>query len=714
VNGKVNYKKPSKDDYTTAAVMKPAKGDALKPSVPSAEHVSSVSKEAHAASATANKSKSLQDAQVAAKKHADAFVQAKKAGNTSLAESHKKNAVAWAQKAQQLKKAEKASADAKKKYEAEQKAKAEAEKAAAAKAEAEQKAKQVKAENDKLKADANATYQNATHMPEDTHEQKLAKAKAFEDSAKKHGAVIQHAGKHDLPEDALVNAKLTQSQELAEKLKKEAATEKAKATAATAKLSEQADDASAKLAKKANPTKAEHEAAAKLHAQAGLAAPKSGHNGLKAHHQSKAIEHLDAAKKAGEKPPAKKAVAKKTAASAPPKAEGSDITSAVDDVIDEGSFDEPGSTGQWDDYLHAVAKAKQSPTPANLKNLATMKKALTDAGVPDSLMKSKTASLYKKLGWAGGAKKKTVAEKAATAKKAAPSKPEAPAAPDEKVPDWNITLPGPGMFKDGNAIMMLMNKPATSPAEEKAKSIATEKALAEFEKKHGKKFDPNSVEVDLYNDLHGSGSPVPQLTSSFFDEAKKAGYHHADGSEDVTNGWKPPTHTRTALLGYTGEGQYSYTPINAQLRTVYPNGGAAKQTDAITKRIKLMDEAFADAPGLSQPTVAIRKMKTDGQFPSYPPPMSEGDEYVDYGYGSTSKSTSAWSGKVVMEVRMPKGMPAIDVNHNKVVSCSTSEQEILIPRGVRYRVISDEKIGGQRKIVTEVVGWGETHPNVTI
>ncbi|AYD86756.1 hypothetical protein SEA_MICRODON_9 [Streptomyces phage Microdon] len=655
-----------KSKYGLTAAQKDTSGNALHPSTPSPEKVKQVSQAANDASATANKTKNLHDAQVAAKKHADAFVQAKKAGDQKLADSHKANAQAWAKKAQQIKQAEKASADAKAKYEAEQKAKAAEEKA---------KAEKAKAEAEKAAAEKKAAMEKAA-----------AEKKAKEEAEKKAKTVAANK----LGTDAF-------------------------------EVGETADVANTEFA---------HGVAAKKHGEAAAAFKEVGLDGDAKMHAKASIEHLKKAKaaKAAKEEAQKQAAAPKTeskpdagpgmTAANEKMAKGEAISSVIDDLPEDAG----GSLAKWDDYLHAAHAAKADPTPANLKKLKAATEALQADGASLADIKGATSDLFKKAGFSKPAAKKTVAQKKAAgtppAKKtaAAPPKPEA----DEDTPtpemlkQWEITLPGPGMFKDGNAIMMLMNKPTTSPAQDAAKKAAVQKALADFQSKHHNTFDPNNVEVDLYQQLHGDGPAVPQLKSDFFKAAEEAGFKHPNPQSDVTNGWKPPAHTKAALLGYTGEGSYSYVPINGQLRTVDPYGNPVAQTDPIKKRIKLMDEAFADAPPLPENIVTVRKMKNDGMFPKNPPPMKEGDEYTDYGYGSTSKSTSGWSGKVVMEVRIPAGTRVLDVNHNGIVSCSTSEQEILLPRGVRYRVVSDTVTGGQRKIVTEVVNTGETHPKVKL
>lgn len=725
-----------KSKYGLTAAQKDTGGNALKPTVPSKEKVAQVSKEANDASAKANATKSLADAQVAAKKHADAFVQAKKAGDDAKAASHKANAQAWAKKAQQIKLAEKASADAKAKYEAEQKAKAKADADAAEKAklEAEKaaKAKKKQALHESLDniQSAEKLEKLADEKGEKTVPELKAKAQQYKYAADAWQKAIDHQAENGITVGEPIKAKQKEAEENAAKYAK-AAVQKSKDIKEAQKLATDAYDLSDDASE--SQTAEDYQIAAHAHQKAGKAFAALGMTNehtmhfdkasqlMKQHHKAKADEEALAKMTGG--PSAPKSESKPDLGPGMTKAgEVNEKTAAIGGTINDLPEDAGGSLAKWDDYLHAAYDAKQNPTPANLKKLKAATEALQADGASLTDIKGATSDLFKKAGFSKPAAKKTVAQKksAATppAKKtaAAPPKPEA----DEDTPtpemlkEWEITLPGPGMFVDGNAIMMLMNKPTTSPAQDAAKKAAVQKALADFEKKHKNTFDPNNVEVDLYQNIHGSGPAVPQLKSDFFKAAEEAGFKHPDPHADATNGWKPPAHTKAALLGYTGEGSYSYVPINGQLRTVDPYGNPVAQTDPIKKRIKLMDEAFADAPPLPENIVTVRKMKNDGMFPKNPPPMKEGDEYTDYGYGSTSKSTSGWSGKVVMEVRIPAGTHVLDVNHNGIVSCSTSEQEILLPRGVRYRVISDTVTGGQRKIVTEVVNTGETHPKVKL
>lgn len=683
----------TKSAYTTAAQGTPKpSGDALHPATPSPEDAKAKSKAASEASVHAKKTGTLADAQVAAKKQADAYVAQKKAGNPEMAEGHKKNATAWAQKAQQLKKAEAASKKAKADHEAAQKA--QFEKEAKAKADAEAKKNAILDEQFALskKADTASKLANASSSNGTAH---IA-------AAEMHAKAAQHAEDNGLKHSAAghtakANEHLAKANEIADKKDEfHALSDKAD------KQSEAVEgvDVNAYLH---NKIAAKHEAAAKLADEIG-----GSYSSMAQHHNEQAEHHKAMAKTAHEK-----AAAPKPPEPAPapaPAAPASGPMSAYD-AVGEVLFDglpASGSQADWEDYLLAAQDVKAHPgSQAALKKMVAAKKKLTAAGVTSDDLQSANAKVADHMSPPKAAKK--AAKKTVAAKKTAKKVAAKPTTASPKASDWDVSLTGPGMYKDGNKIKDLMAKPATSPEDEDLKRDAVDKALADFKAKHGKDFNINSVET--FGDLSGSAS-TPKLDTSYFDDAEAAGYHHPDPGEDVTHGWKPPVSTRSALLGYTGEGGTSYVPINGMLRQAAGDEHHHAGSDSVRAAVKKMDKAFAAAPGLSQDTVTIRKMKNNGQFPGFPPPMSEGDEYTDFGYGSTSKSLTGWSGPVVMQVRMPKGLPVIDVNHNGVVSCSTSEQEVLIPRGARYRVVSDKMVGSQRQIITEVVGWGDTHPNV--
>lgn len=672
--GKINYKKAPKDQskFITAAQGTPKAADTpTSPPVDQAAHdkagkLSTAASNASIDAGTNDTSKAHQDASMA---HANAYVAHKKAGNTATAEHHKAQAQAHAKTAA----AKKATA----KHNTEQAGKAKATAEAAHKAEQAKK----QADYEKAKAHALALSKDANANPSE-HAHNLA-ADAHENAsqaAHKAGnttAYNSHTFTADFHSDKA--SELHAEAKAVEQNKKDD-------LYATSEL---ADTMSMTLEDHPALATAEaHKATAEAHTKAAKLAKENGHSLLHASHMAAAEDHLSQAQPA----PA--------AAPEPASSGGMGMLDAVSSVIDH-HVGEAGSSAAWDDYLQAAQHYKANPgNKTYAAQMLEAKKTLNAEGVTTDELQAANAQVTKMMGPSKPVKK-AVGKKIAGKKTAAPAKKTAPAAP--KASEWEVELNGPGMYKDGNKIQGLMGTPTTSPEAEDLKRDAVEKALEDFETKYGHPFDINKVEN--FGDLSG-GASTPQLDSTYFDDAKAAGFTHPAPGEDVTHGWMPPAGSASALLGYTGEGAYSYTQINGGLREGH-------LSTTLKSRVKQMDAAFDAAPGLDKDTVTIRKMKNNGQFPAIPPPMSEGDEYVDYGYGSTSKSLSGWSGGVVMQVRMPKGMPVIDVNHNGVVSCSTSEQEVLMPKGARYRVVSDQMVGGQRRIITEIVGWNEVHPSMT-
>lgn len=273
-------------------------------------------------------------------------------------------------------------------------------------------------------------------------------------------------------------------------------------------------------------------------------------------------------------------------------------------------------------------------------------------------------------------------------------------APAKTAASVKINLPGPGMYADGNAIkaavaelQQKVDAGADSDGEIQAFHKALQEAKAEFKQKHGVEYKSSSVEASATPNKPFMGAPpVPKG----FDDAKAAGFEPVSHSVSANEGWKPTgaAKTKQGTVVYSGS---SYSMINAQLRKYGPTGGSNDNTIAV------MDLEFAQAPPLSKSIVVGRKMSGNGPFPEFPPPMTPGSEYVEPGYSSTSKDPYAWSGDVIMEVRIPQGTSGVlDLNHANGSSHS-SEQEVLLNRGTKFRVVSDSKAGYERKIVVEVI-----------
>lgn len=371
-----------------------------------------------------------------------------------------------------------------------------------------------------------------------------------------------------------------------------------------------------------------------------------------------------------------------------------------------------------------------------------------NAGTPSMMLQNRAKKAFGVTGKSGSTK--APAGVASAAKKAVPSKPPAPpeqkpAAPavskkaawSAKMKDLNAAKAAKAAEDDGLSLGEPTPKPPTPPAPKppvkpapvssshKGKlTIATHSAKIQeleaalkadpgnakikhalgtqkgiFKKKWGKQYissygssTPVESHVTVAAPGHGANaSELAAITKAKYPSSHAAGYTVAHFQENLNGGWSPNAEMKTAVKAYSGS---LYSNINAHLRKKIP--GTAK----VKKTIQSMDKAFADVPPLTKDIVVGRGMSSDGPFPGFPPPMTPGAEYIDRGYGSTSKAIG-FGGTVKLEIRIPKGKKVIDLNHT-TGSNFPHEQEVLLPRGTRYRVISDT-VAEQRQIVVQVV-----------
>jgi hypothetical protein len=166
------------------------------------------------------------------------------------------------------------------------------------------------------------------------------------------------------------------------------------------------------------------------------------------------------------------------------------------------------------------------------------------------------------------------------------------------------------------------------------------------------------------------------------------GYRSASFNESLHGDWKPPYQDAGTGSGPYIYSEHHYTSINEQLRGnvkqgIAPLGTKGGKWDDV---IAHMDKAFSDVPPLDRNIVVSRKMHGSGPFPATK--MMPGEEYLDHGYNSTSKSRDVWSGDTHMEIRLPKGSKVLDLNHT-YGSDNSSEQEVLLNRESKFRVIED-------------------------
>lgn len=151
-----------------------------------------------------------------------------------------------------------------------------------------------------------------------------------------------------------------------------------------------------------------------------------------------------------------------------------------------------------------------------------------------------------------------------------------------------------------------------------------------------------------------------------------------------------------AMLGYTG----------AMFRTLNPRLRAGKGPLAEDKTdLKHMDAAFAKA-STAEDMVVYRGVTGD-----FFQKLTVGSEFVDGGFVSTTSDLKAArnflrgdrSENVLMEIKVPKGSKAISLGD--IGAFAKTEQEILLNRGGKFRVIEQQKATRTRpaKVVMEYV-----------
>jgi hypothetical protein len=327
---------------------------------------------------------------------------------------------------------------------------------------------------------------------------------------------------------------------------------------------------------------------------------------------------------------------------------------------------------------------------------------------------------------------------------AAPASPEATASATP-----HIAYTGLSNDKVANAqLLKKLYNQANSPNATAADKAAYVQAKYDWDHKHSSPFDPSKVLLPgqlpemgstpnpqkgkkpypvtpgyqgwkPYNPAEGSThgiattdrTKLAEITKhQWSDSTYQAGFRSASTNESLHGDWKP-----NYKDAGSGSGPYiystgSYTSINQQLRGdkkkgIAPFGPTGGKWDDV---IAHMDTAFDDVPPLDRDIVLSRKMYGGGPFPTSPPapPMKPGEEYIDHGYNSTSKTREVWSGDTHMEIRVPKGAKVLDLNHS-YGSDNATEHEVLLNRESKFRVIEDTTSTWQgqkvRHIIVELV-----------
>lgn len=137
----------------------------------------------------------------------------------------------------------------------------------------------------------------------------------------------------------------------------------------------------------------------------------------------------------------------------------------------------------------------------------------------------------------------------------------------------------------------------------------------------------------------------------------------------------------------------TYVEINGALR-----GGGSVPAEVLN-HIRLMDEALAGRP--TPETIIVTRGTGLSHIPESPDLML-GNTYSDPAYMSTSLGSPAFSGmEATLHLRVPPGTPALYLE--KVSVFGNSERELLLGRGVAYKVESAAEVDGHWHVYGEVV-----------
>jgi hypothetical protein len=149
----------------------------------------------------------------------------------------------------------------------------------------------------------------------------------------------------------------------------------------------------------------------------------------------------------------------------------------------------------------------------------------------------------------------------------------------------------------------------------------------------------------------------------------------------------------------------SYERVNDGLRASHgdPDGIEGGHYQETAQRL---DRGFAESKPLDADIVVHRGVRNPAvTFGGHDP--APGLEWVDHGYGSTTSHFSSGMREqfmgdegIQMRILVPKGTRAISSGRHLYTD---SEPEILLSRGLTYRVVRDTSSGGRRSIDVQVV-----------
>lgn len=160
------------------------------------------------------------------------------------------------------------------------------------------------------------------------------------------------------------------------------------------------------------------------------------------------------------------------------------------------------------------------------------------------------------------------------------------------------------------------------------------------------------------------------------------------------------TPTGDALFAYSTE--YGYLTINNKLRggpeRTYSEDFRPDEVDDVVPLIDGAMETFREDLNLFRRTEPRSFGMTHGDDPA----SMVGKTFRDDGYMSTTVNpdNSALDGSVDLTIRAPRGSKGVYIER---VSEFPLEQEMLLARGTKYRVVSASKEGTEWRIVAEII-----------
>jgi hypothetical protein len=209
-----------------------------------------------------------------------------------------------------------------------------------------------------------------------------------------------------------------------------------------------------------------------------------------------------------------------------------------------------------------------------------------------------------------------------------------------------------------------------------------------FDPHQRKWLPPKPIVLEGPQTVHGQ-----QMTEAAFKALRKA---HTAGISS--------SHVQSSIMAYSGS---AYSSINGALRS-HTGPGMQSLTSEVAQHVANIDHAIAHSPAPHDLLLhrGISGSKVEELYGSLKP----GDMITDQGYSSTSSQPgSAFGGSVELKIHVPKGHPAMAIPSNH-----PNEQEILLPRSTKTRVVRVETVpgnyGGQKRVVHMEVVPNQAHP----